>query len=57
MSDINHPIIGDSRYNSKTSPINRLCLHATTLEILNPKTNKVMTFTSPYPIVFDELVK
>ena len=57
MSDINHPIIGDNKYKSKTNPINRLCLHANKLEIINPLTNKIMTFISPYPIEFDNIVK
>lgn len=57
MSDINHPILGDKRYKSKNNPLNRLCLHAHILEITNPKTNKVMTFVSPYPKEFNILVK
>lgn len=57
MSDINHPILGDKRYKSKNNPLNRLCLHASLLEITNPKTNKVMTFVSPYPEEFDNIIK
>lgn len=57
MHDINHPIAGDTRYNSKTNPINRLCLHASTLKIINPLTNKLMIFTSEIPKEFNELFK
>lgn len=57
MNDINHPIVGDSKYKSKNNPINRLCLHANILEIKIPITNKVMKFVSPYPEEFDKLVK
>ena len=57
MSDINHPILGDKRYKSKSNPLNRLCLHASLLEITNPKTNKVMTFVSTYPEEFDNIIK
>jgi len=57
MSDINHPILGDNKYKSRNNPLNRLCLHANRLEIKNPITNEVMTFVSPYPIEFDELIK
>lgn len=57
MNDINHPIVGDSKYKSKSNPLNRLCLHANLLEILNPITNKKMTFISPYPNEFDNIVK
>lgn len=57
MHDIKHPIVGDTRYNSKTNPINRLCLHASTLKITNPLNNKLMTFTSPIPKEFNNLIK
>lgn len=57
MSDIKHPIVGDTRYNSKTNPINRLCLHATTLKITNPLNQELMTFSSPIPQDFIELTK
>lgn len=57
MSDINHPIVGDTRYNSKTNPINRLCLHASTLKIINPLNNKLMIFESPIPTEFNNLLK
>ena len=57
MSDIKHPIAGDTRYNSKTNPINRLCLHATTLKITNPLNQELMTFSSPIPQEFIELTK
>lgn len=57
MSDINHPITGDTRYKSKTNPLGRLCLHASTLKIINPLTNKLMTFTSPIPEEFITITK
>lgn len=57
MSDIHHPIVGDTRYNSKTNPINRLCLHASTLKITNPLNNQLMTFQSNTPEEFNNLVK
>ena len=57
MSDIKHPIAGDTRYNSKTNPINRLCLHASTLKIVNPLNNELMIFTSEIPREFNEIIK
>lgn len=57
MSDIKHPIAGDTRYNSKTNPINRLCLHASTLKIINPLTNELMILSSPIPDEFNNLIK
>lgn len=53
MSDINHPIVGDKKYNSKTNPLNRLGLHAKTLEIKHPITKKVMSFTAKVPKVME----
>ncbi len=57
MHDIKHPIVGDTRYNSKTNPLGRLCLHASTLKITNPLTNELMTFTSNIPEEFTNLIK
>lgn len=55
MADISHPIVGDTRYNKGVNPINRLCLHANRLEIVNPITNKLMVFTSDIPEEFYEI--
>lgn len=57
MSDINHPIIGDTRYNAKTNPLDRLALHASTLIIEDPLTHKEFTFTSNIPEEFNNIIK
>lgn len=57
MKDINHPIVGDTRYNAKTNPINRLALHANYLQIENPITKEIMEFKSSIPIEFETLIK
>lgn len=57
MNDIKHPIVGDTRYNAKTNPINRLALHANYLQIINPLTKEIMEFKSNIPIEFKNLVK
>lgn len=57
MSDIHHPIVGDTRYKSKSNPLGRLCLHASTLKITNPLTNELMVFTSPIPEEFINITK
>lgn len=57
MSDIHHPLVGDTRYKAKTNPINRLCLHASSLTITNPLNNKILTFKSEVPNEFIKLVK
>ncbi len=48
-SDLGHPIAGDRKYGAKTSPINRLALHAQTLRFAHPITRKDMNFQSPVP--------
>jgi 23S rRNA pseudouridine1911/1915/1917 synthase len=55
FDSINHPVVGDKKYNSKTNPFNRLGLHATKLNIINPMNKKEYEFISPYPKVFDNL--
>lgn len=57
MYDISHPIAGDTRYKSKTNPLNRLCLHASRLEIINPLNNELMVFESNVPDEFIKLIK
>lgn len=57
MHDINHPILGDKRYKAKVNPINRLCLHANRLEIVNPITNEIMVFNSDIPKEFYKVMK
>jgi len=49
MSDIGCPIVGDKKYNSKTNPLNRLGLHAKSLEIKHPVTKKIMKFEAHVP--------
>ena len=57
MADIGHPILGDYRYKCKINPIDRLCLHANRLEIINPITKKAMVFTSNIPKEFNNIIK
>lgn len=55
MFDIKHPIIGDSKYASKTNPLGRLGLHASSLVIEDPITHKIFTFNSNIPDDFNNL--
>lgn len=55
-SDLGHPITGDRKYGAKTSPINRLALHARTLRFAHPITKKDMNFQSPVPREFFKAV-
>ena len=55
LSDIGNPIVGDTKYGRKNNKVKRMLLHAETLEIINPITNKKMTFKSPIPEIFNEI--
>ena len=57
MSDLGHPIIGDKKYGSTKSPLNRLGLHAHVLEFEHPITKKVMHFEAKVPKKFTAVVK
>ena len=56
FKDLGHPIAGDRKYGAKTSPANRLCLHAMSLRFVHPVTRKLMDFTTPVPASFRKIV-
>jgi len=49
MQWLGHPIVGDAFYSSENDPVERLMLHAETLGIFHPTTNKAMTFSDLCP--------
>lgn len=55
LSDLNHPIVGDKKYNAKTNFLNRLGLLANKLEIMHPITKKKLTFEAKLPKVMANL--
>lgn len=57
MKHLGYPIAGDRKYGAKSSPINRLALHAMTLRFVHPITKKLMDFSTPLPISFQSMVK
>ncbi len=57
MSAIGHPVAGDAKYDAKTNPLKRVCLHAATLQLVHPKTGKLMKFEVPVPGGFYKIVK
>lgn len=57
MKELGHPIAGDRKYGAKSSPINRLALHAMTLRFVHPITKKLMDFSTPVPNSFLSMVK
>lgn len=54
--ELGHPIVGDRRYGAKSSPIQRMALHARTLHFVHPVTGKEMNFELPIPSKFRQLV-
>ena len=57
MADLGHPVVGDRKYGAAASPLNRLCLHAHILELVNPVTGRDMLFKAPVPKEFYRLVR
>lgn len=55
MQDINHPVIGDTKYGSKQKPIGRLGLHAQVLAFTHPKTGELCRFETGIPEKFSKL--
>ena len=55
MDFLGHPILGDDKYANLPSPIQRLCLHASTLCFTHPVTKKPMRFHAPVPKEFTKL--
>jgi len=55
LSENNTPILGDKKYGSKTKT--RLMLHAKTLELLDPRTNKILTITKEEPQEFRKIME
>ncbi|WP_372643602.1 RluA family pseudouridine synthase [Ancylomarina sp.] len=51
------PVAGDKVYGEKSVGIKRLALHAATLTIRHPHTNKEMTFETNTPSYFKQLIK
>jgi 23S rRNA pseudouridine1911/1915/1917 synthase len=55
MQDINHPIIGDTKYGSTLNPIRRMGLHAQVLAFTHPKTGEACRFETAIPDKFLKL--
>ncbi|EXJ22498.1 Ribosomal large subunit pseudouridine synthase D [Alkalibacterium sp. AK22] len=57
LKEMGHPIAGDKLYDAETNPIKRLGLHATTLVLVHPGTNKLVRYTAEVPPAFLKRVK
>ena len=56
LKEINHPIVGDSKYYKKDKEHKRMMLHASKLEITNPINKKTYVFESKLDSSFNRLV-
>ncbi|MCD8209556.1 MAG: RluA family pseudouridine synthase [Coprobacillus sp.] len=57
LSENGHTVVGDDKYGNPSDPLGRLGLHAYELTFTHPISKKVMTFKSPIPPEFKNLVK
>ncbi len=59
MSDIGHPILGDTVYGASGSPFSLIgqTLHAKNLGFLHPATDKYLEFDAPLPEYFQKLLE
>lgn len=57
MKDLGHSIVGDRKYGAKLNPINRMGLHAHILVFTHPTTGKLLSFQSPVPKTFTQLMR
>ncbi len=56
LADIGHPVVGDSKYGMPDKSHKRLALHAATLTFQHPSNGKVMTFETPAPEYFEQIL-
>ena len=59
LSSIHHPLLGDEVYGPNKQPykLSGQALHAKTLGLIHPRTNKYIEFTAPLPEYFTNLIK
>lgn len=56
FSAIGHPLVGDALYGGDTSRVDHQLLYASRLAFLDPFTQRQLSFTSPLPESFDEIM-
>lgn len=54
---VGNPISGDTKYGARTSPAERVCLHAYKLHIKHPVTGEDLDFSTRIPSIFESIVK
>ena len=56
LSDMGHPIAGDSQYGARTDPAKRIALHSHYLAFVHPVTGKETEIDLPVPAAFEKIV-
>jgi len=56
LSDIGHPVVGDTRYGKENRGHRNLALHARSLSVTHPFTGKRLTFEAAAPPYFKQLI-
>ena len=49
MKSLETPVVGDSLHGAETDPFGRICLHASSLEFLHPRTDEPVRFETRVP--------
>lgn len=57
MNDLSHPVIGDKKYHSNLSYLNRLGLHSRVLSFIDPITNKEIKIVAATPLEFKKMFR
>ena len=57
LKDNGNIIVGDKKYGSESSPLNRMALHQYKLELVDPRSKKIIKFKTEMPTVFNKLIK
>ena len=57
LSSIGHPIVGDKTYGKSNTAINRHFLHASSIIIKHPETNKILDLQCKLPSDLNDFLK
>jgi tRNA pseudouridine32 synthase/23S rRNA pseudouridine746 synthase/23S rRNA pseudouridine1911/1915/1917 synthase len=56
LSDIGHPVVGDTKYGKQNREYRNLALHARSLSVTHPVTGERLTFEATAPAYFKQLI-
>lgn len=55
LSELGCPVAGDEKYGSERDPLGRLALHAVELALTDPRSGRLLSFSSPVPQGFHRM--